>query len=206
MKYILTFLLALIFSTSIFSQNELKEEVQKDAKFIFELLTKADSISYECSKRASFEAIISEASMYYDERIIYYSNHDKANNGLYEIGFPKEEGYEYSKEHFLTFLKKQLQDPIFELSAKADHYNLLCEQISSNPAIDNEDEIRQVISVYDNYSILNNYYYSILGQIDDYSGAIKSLELLNQLCNMMAIMLAVKIYVLQQLIVMNLIS
>ncbi|SDS39709.1 hypothetical protein SAMN04515667_2081 [Formosa sp. Hel1_31_208] len=161
MKYILTFLLALVFYTPIFSQNELKKEIQKDGSYISELLTKADSISYEYSKRSSFEAIINKAFMYYDERIIYYSNHDKASNGLYEIGFPKEEGYEYSKKDFLTFLKQKLQDPIIELSTKADNYNLLCEQISINPAINNEAEIREIIAVYDSYDELTQYYNSL---------------------------------------------
>jgi hypothetical protein len=161
MKYILTFLLALVFYTPIFSQNELKKEIQKDGSYIYELLTKADSISYECSKRASFEAIINKAFMYYDERIIYYSNHDKASNGLYEIGFPKEEGHEYTKKDFLNFLKVKLQDPIIELNTKADNYNLLCEQISINPAINNEAEIREIIAVYDSYDELTQYYNSL---------------------------------------------
>ena len=165
MKHILTLVLAMFFISNIKAQSQLEQEFIEDYSKVDTILQEASLFAYDCSNSALFLEKIYEASIYYDERIIYYSNLDEGGPKFLELGA--------SKSNFLYYIENNLHKVILDFNAKASKYIMLCKEMDSNLAIENEEDIKEIIEVYDHYKALSDGYSSIYSQIDNYTSSLK---------------------------------
>lgn len=159
MKIFFTSVFIIALFSTINGQSQLRQELENDFSEINTLLAEASEFAYDCSQQALFAEKMNEAFMYYDERIIYYSNLDEDSSGFKEN--------QTSKSDFLKFLEDNLYGAMTDIKTKANRYGMLCELLV------NEDEIQLVISVYNDYSTLIGYYSDLSNSINN---QLRSLE------------------------------
>lgn len=152
MRYILTLVLALVFINSVRAQSQLEQEIIKDFSIIDSISTEALKYANDCSKSELFEDKMKEAFVYYNERRAYHLNSVRTHE-LTEL----ERGY-------LTFYVKA-ETELHDFKRKVSVYSILCNEIGTNLAIQNEEEIKKIVSVYDYYSELSDQYYEISNHI-----------------------------------------
>lgn len=148
MKYLLTLLLATSILNTAQAQTDLLNEVTNDSRTIDSLYKIASAYEYSCTQRTAFEEKIEELMMYFDERTIFYSNIEESDPAFEKIGT--------TKSGFITYYTKTMGMPILNYKDKMKEYYVFCDEIKSNPALQNEEEIKEVISIYELYTNLAN--------------------------------------------------
>lgn len=155
MRYILTLVIALAFINNVKAQSQLDQEIIKDFSIIDSISTEVLKYAFDCSKSALFEDKMKEVFSYYEERRTYYLSH----SGDIELGM--------TKEYLNSYI--QLNDDLIEFKKNVSIYNILCNEIGANSAIQKEEEIKKIIYVYDYYKALSDEHRNLFNQIRDYT-------------------------------------
>jgi len=160
MKYLLSSLFVVAFFYTAIAQNTLEKDFTKDYNVVDSLLKDASSYANTCAERKLFGEKINAIYLYLDERNIFYSNLEEDNPDLLELGL--------TKSFFLDYFKNTLRRPVTNYLKEVYGFYELCEEMKSNPALNSDQDIKDIQEVNRLYSELGEENITLINTISDF--------------------------------------